>query len=324
MARPLRIEYAGACYHVINRGNAGEKILTSGQDKGRYLEYLKKAVERYSIKIHTYCLMSNHYHLLVETPEPNLSQAIQWLNVSYAVYFNKKQNRRGHLFQGRFKAILIDADEYLNQLSRYIHLNPVRAAMVKTPGEYPWSSYPSYIGKTKGPGWLETKWLLSLFGKKKKEAIRNYKNFVEKIDIEDLENLDKQVVGGFILGNTAFADWVKDTFLSARDEEKEIPQLSKLKPRPSVERIVQAVGNEFGCRKGAVLERGRKNNKAREIAIYLARDLSGISCKELGMFFSGISGAAITMKYKQIIKEMDNNKSFRRKVNRIKKHILNI
>ncbi len=109
----MRIEYPGAFYHVINRGNAGEKIFKSKRDKGKFLEYLEKAVERFSIIIHTYCLIDNHYQLLMETPEANLSVAVQWVNVSYAVYFNRKRQRSGHLFQGRFKAILVDADEYL-------------------------------------------------------------------------------------------------------------------------------------------------------------------------------------------------------------------
>ena len=120
MASALCAEYPGAFYHVINRGNAGDDIFKSLRDREIFLEYLKSAVKRYRIKIHTYCLMTNHYHLLVETPEANLSRAIKWVNVSYTVYFNRKRQRRGHLFQGRCKAILVDADEYLKQLSRYI------------------------------------------------------------------------------------------------------------------------------------------------------------------------------------------------------------
>ncbi|MFQ6673753.1 MAG: transposase, partial [Fidelibacterota bacterium] len=130
MARPLRIEYPGAYYHVMNRGNAGENIFPGRDDKEKFLEYLAKAAEQYGIVVHTYCLMSNHYHLLMETPEANLSSAIQWLNVSYAVSYNRKHRRKGHLFGGRFKALLVDAEEYLTHLSRYIHLNPVRAKMV--------------------------------------------------------------------------------------------------------------------------------------------------------------------------------------------------
>ncbi|MBW2065942.1 MAG: transposase [Deltaproteobacteria bacterium] len=140
MARPLRVEYPGAYYHVMSRGNNQERIYEDDTDREKFLEYLGKASERFSIIIYTYCLMNTHYHLLVQTPEANLSLAMQWLNVSYATYLNRKRGRYGHLFQGRFKALLIDADGYLTHLSRYIHLNPVRAKMVSLPAEYPWSS----------------------------------------------------------------------------------------------------------------------------------------------------------------------------------------
>lgn len=150
MARSLRIEYPGVYYHVIHRGNAGEAIFRSKRDREKFLEYLAKAVERFGIKVHTYCLMTNH-HFLVETLEANLSRAIQWVNVSYAAYFNRKRQRRGHLFQERFKSIIVDADEYLKHLSRYIHLNPLRAKMVEQLISYPRSSYPAFAGKEKVP-----------------------------------------------------------------------------------------------------------------------------------------------------------------------------
>ena len=188
MARPLRVEYPGAFYHVINRGNAGEDVFKSLRDREKFIEYLETASLRFSIRIHTYCLMTNHYHLLVETPEANLSRAIQWINVSYAVYFNVKRQRSGHLFQGRFKALLVDADEYLKHLSRYIHLNPVRAKMVESAADYPWSSYPFFIGKEKIPQWLAADWLLSQFGKNLREAKKNYKAFVEGVDPGSVEN----------------------------------------------------------------------------------------------------------------------------------------
>ena len=155
MARPLRVEYPGAYYHIINRGNAGEKIFKNKRDKEKFLEYLALAVERFSIVVHIYCLMDNHYHLLLQTQEANLSKSIQWLNVSYATYFNKKRQRNGHLFQGRFKAILVDADNYLVQLSRYIHLNPVQAKIVASQDEFLWSSYSAFIGNKMCPAWLK-------------------------------------------------------------------------------------------------------------------------------------------------------------------------
>jgi len=322
MARPLRVEYPGAFYHVINRGNAGEKIFKNQRDKNKFLEYLQKAGERFSLIIHTYCLMSNDYHVLIETPQANLGRAMQWLNVCYATYYNRKRQRSGHLFQGRFKALLIEADEYLKELSRYVHLNPVRAKLVAKPQDYAWSSYPAFLKKNAGPEWLETEKILGYFGKRKKEAIKKYKKFVEAIEIERLENPHKQAVGGFILGEADFIQWVKETFLLSRKDEKEIPQLGELKPKVFIQSILEAVRAEFGSTEEQIVEKGRKRNKAREVAIYLARDLSGARCKELGALFGGISGAAITMRYNQVAREVCRNRTLKGKINRIKKQIL--
>ena len=154
MARPLRIQFPGAFYHVTARGNEQKNIFRSNRDREKFLSYLESAVDRYGVVIHAYCLMDNHYHALIETPKGNLSQIMRHINGAYTTYFNTKRRRAGHLFQGRFKAILVDRDEYATTLSRYIHLNPVRAGMVALPEEYPWSSYHYYVGRKKVPEWL--------------------------------------------------------------------------------------------------------------------------------------------------------------------------
>ena len=322
MARPLRVEYAGAFYHVINRGNAGEDLFKSRADRETFLEYTEKAVNRFAIKIHTYCLMTNHYHVLVETPHPNLSKAIQWINVSYATYFNRKHQRVGHLFQGRFKSILVEADEYLEQLSRYIHLNPVRAKMVESPGEFRWSSYPAFIGKVRAPAWLETEWLLSQFGKTEAEAVENYKDFVEKPDIETLDNPAKGLIGGFILGTPDFVNWVKKNLFS-RPDDKEIPQLRQLKPTVTVETIVEAVCQEFNCSRELIMKRGRKNNMARDLAIYLSKAMTGETGGKLGEYFGDISGAGITVRYNHVSDDIERNRKVRDYLKRIRERIVN-
>lgn len=323
MARPLRVEYPGAFYHVINRGNAGENLFKGIRDREKFLEYLETAIERFSLKIYTYCLMTNHFHVLLETRLPNLSQAIQWVNVSYAGYFNRKYQRNGHLFQGRFKSILVDADEYLKQLSRYIHLNPVRANLVEHPDEYKWSSYSTITGKTKEPAWLESAWLLSQFGTQRKQAITNYKKFVEEANTKDLKNPAKDLSGGFILGSPDFVIWIKETFLSTRSDENEIPQLRELKPRINIDQIVEAVCREFNCEIETILQKGRKRNVARDFAIYLVRVLSGEKGKNIGEYFGNISGAAITRRYNCLVKQIENNKRFRNRIQRLKHKIVN-
>ena len=323
MARPLRVEYPGAFYHVMHRGNAGADIFKSIRDREMFLEYFAKAVERFEIKIHTYCLMTNHYHILVETPHPNLSQAIKWINVSYAAYFNRKRNRSGHLFQGRYKSILVDADEYLKQLSRYIHVNPLRTKIVNVLAEYKWSSYPAFIGKIKPPDWLETDWLLSIFGKKRNLAAKSYQAFVEKVDFATLENPAKELTGGFILGSVEFVDWVKETFLSKRTAEKEITWLKELKPRLTPDNVVTVVCDEMNCDRDLILQKGRKKNLIRDIAIYLVRDLTGESGIELGRYFGNICGAGITSRYSHIEKEIQHNRKLKGTISRLKKRIIN-
>jgi len=324
MARPLRVEYPGAFYHVINRGNRNEVIFEGVRDKEMFLEYLDRATERFSLSIHTYCLMGNHYHLLVETAQANLSHAVQWLNVSYATYFNRKHQRNGHLFQGRFKAILVEADEYLKILSRYIHLNPVRAKLVSAPEEYLWSSYRAFVGKSKSPDFLQTDWLLATFGNKKQEAIKNYKDFVEEVDIRTLENPHTYAASGFILGNQEFVNWVEETFLSSRGNEKEIPQLRELKTKPSPERVVEKVCEEFERTEEEVLAKGLKRNKAREVAIYLSKQLTGLTCNNLGNFFGGVSGALITTMSNRIAEEKARNSVLKARVEKVKRQIFNI
>jgi putative transposase len=144
MARPLRITYPDAFYHITSRGNEQKPVFKSRKDRIKFLEYLESATERYNAVIHAYCLMDNHYHLLLETPSGNLSRIMAHINGAYTAYFNRKRDRAGHLFQGRYKAIVVEADEYAKELSRYIHLNPVRAKIVELPEGYEWSSYIYY------------------------------------------------------------------------------------------------------------------------------------------------------------------------------------
>ena len=324
MARPLRIEFPGAFYHVINRGNAGEDIFKSDRDREKFLEYLETGTERFALRIHTYCLMTNHYHLLVETPQANLGQAVKWINVSYATYFNRKRQRKGHLFQGRYKAILVDADAYLKQLSRYIHLNPLRARMVKRLDAYPWSSYRAFIGQTPAPEWLQTGWLLSLFGKQRKRAAGNYRRFVEEATGDSLENPDKDLAGGFLLGSPAFVDWVKSTFLSKSGSAlKNHSIMTELELRPTPDQVVEAVCRAFEHNRDDILEKGRKKNTARDVAIYLARDLCGKPNVDLGAFFNGISGAGITVRYNHVAQLMKTDRGFRNRVTQIKRRIIN-
>ncbi len=178
MARPLRIELAGALYHVTSRGDRREPIYLDDQDRELWLDTLAMVCERFNWRVHAYCLMTNHYHIVVETPEANLSKGMRQLNGVYTQRFNQRHQMSGHLFQGRFKGILVERDAYLLELGRYVVLNPVRAQMVDSPESWPWSSYLAMVGLGEAPSWLETDWLLGQFGKQRQRARQKYAQFV--------------------------------------------------------------------------------------------------------------------------------------------------
>lgn len=178
MARPLRIELSGGVYHVTSRGDRQEDIYLDDADRTSWLILLGQVCKRFNWVCHAYCLMDNHYHIIVETAEPNLSQGMRQLNGVYTQNFNRRHNRVGHVFQGRYKAILVERDSYLLELSRYVVLNPLRVGMVKNVDQWPWSSYAAMIGQSGCPEWLQTKWILGQFGKQRKRAIAAYIDFV--------------------------------------------------------------------------------------------------------------------------------------------------
>lgn len=321
MARSLRIEYPGAFYHVMNRGQRQDAIVDDDYDRERFLRSLERMSGQFAVRIHAYCLMTNHYHLILETPQPNLSRAMQWLNVSYAAYYNRRHGYMGHVFQGRYKAIVVEADEYLESLSRYIHLNPVRAEMVALPWEYPWSSCRFYVEPLQMPGWLYVDRLFAGFGKNRSAARKRYRTYVSESDRVDPF---KEGLVGSLLGSPAFVDWAKSTFFAPGCETREIPELNQLKPRPSVESIVACVGEHFKVSSELIVKRGMKHNHARDIAIFLSRDVSGAGCQALGQIFGRVSGAAITMRYKYTEQAIANDRKLRQVVDKLRERIMNI
>ena len=180
MARPLRIEFAGALYHVTARGDRQEDIYLDDADRQGFLSILEQVNNRFNWLVHAYCLMDNHYHLLVETLDSNLSNGMRQLNGVYTQTSNRRHGKAGHVFQGRYKAILVQKESYLLELARYIVLNPVRARMVRTAKAWPWSSYRDTAGYRQAPEWLTTEWMLSAFGKNLGAAQKKYRQFVSE------------------------------------------------------------------------------------------------------------------------------------------------
>lgn len=180
MARPLRLELSGGLYHVTSRGDGREDIYLRDEDRESWLEIFGQVCERFNWVCHAWCQMSNHYHLLVETPQANLSQGMRQLNGVYTQRFNRAHERCGHVFQGRYKAILVERDSYLLELARYVVLNPLRAKMIERLEDWPWSSYPATCGQAPLPSWLQTDWILAQFGESRASTIAKYVAFVHE------------------------------------------------------------------------------------------------------------------------------------------------
>ncbi|MHB8881307.1 MAG: REP-associated tyrosine transposase [Thermodesulfovibrionales bacterium] len=318
MARQLRIEFEGAFYHVTSRGNMRERIFFEDRDRERFLEILKRTKHRYGYLLHAYVLMDNHYHFMIETPKANLSQTMQNINTSYTVYANKKHRRSGHLFQGRFKAIIVDKDEYLVSLSRYIHLNPVRAGIVEKPEDYRWSSYGPYMDNSSGKDELtdigET---LSRFSERKQQAIKAYRDFVESgIGKEDKPFED--VEAGILLGRSTFKERIK-ALLDIRKEDGEIPQVRRLRKTITIDRVVEGCCGYYGKGREELLQR---RIGERGMAVYLSKVLSGRKNIEIGDYF-GIKGPAVSNVIKGFECRIENENKLKKEVELVKDRIIN-
>ena len=238
MARPLRIEFPGAVYHVTSRGNARQWIVADDTDRAAFVKHLGAVVERYHWLCHAWCLMDNHYHLLIETPEANLAAGMRTLNGGYTQAFNRRHGRQGHLFQGRYKAILVDREAYLLELSRYVVLNPVRAGMVEDPAEYAWSSYRSTSGQETPPGWLYTDWILSQFAPQRAPAVAAYQAFVEQgLAMDSPWNALR---GQLFLGDESFRQEM-ETKLAGTEWLQEVPREQRFAYRPALAELVRSL-----------------------------------------------------------------------------------
>ena len=314
MARQLRVEFENAFYHITSRGNQRDKIFYDAADRERFLKILTRTKERYGFLLHAYALMDNHYHLLMETAKANLSQIMQNINTSYTVYVNRKYQRSGHLLQGRFKGIIVDKDRYLIALSRYIHLNPVRAKLVKRPVDYPWTSYRAFIDQKVENSLVDTEETLSYFSKRRNRAVRGYREFVEADEGKD-ENPFGKIEAGILLGEGAFKEKVL-RLIERMKVDEEIPQTKRLRKRVSIDAVIKACQLFYGKNRKALVERAR-GNEGRQVAIYLAKIVSGEKGKEIGRHF-GIKGSAVSDAIKRIEARLDKESQLRRRIEFLK------
>jgi hypothetical protein len=227
------------------------------------------------------------------------------INGAYTTYFNIKRKRAGHLFQGRFKAILVEADEYVAELSRYIHLNPVRAGIVTKPEDYQWSSYRYFIGQDNAPEWLKTGFILNNFGKRAAEAVKKYRTFVEDLTGKEYKSPLQGAIGASILGSTGFIEEITANHVNAREADRNIPALRHLTHRPSSKEIIDVVNN-------MIVE----NEKlARRVSIHICHKYSGAKLREIGSLFD-VRETAITESSRRFLLRMEEDKKLREVVSR--------
>ena len=274
MARSLRIQFPGAVYHVTSRGNARGMVFDDDSDRAKFLDVLSSVIEKYRWLCHAYCLMGNHYHLLLETPEANLSRGMRQLNGIYTQVFNRRHGRCGHLFQGPYKAILVDKDTYLLTLCRYIVLNPVAAQLVATPEDWRWSSYAATARLVASPPFLTTEWLLSQFSQRREHARQRYRVFVA----EGFEQSSpwQDLRGGALLGNEDFVARFQPQ-LTEMQAVEEIPLVQRLAHRPLLERLLASGPKDANGRRSACTAHLEWGYPLKEIALFWGIHYSTVS-----------------------------------------------
>ena len=317
MPRPLRIEYENAYYHVMNRG-AGRRIFYGEEYYQAFLATLEEAHARFGLEVLAYCLMGNHYHLLVKTPLANLGRAMRHINGVYTQRHNRLRKIDGALFRGRYKAICVEEDSYQLQLSRYIHRNPLVAKMVERLEDYPWSSYPYYISATTKPAWLYTSEIFAQLGAKSKMR-QKYRHFVELGNDDELKQFYNKGNQLPYLGSDSFRDWIyqqREAMLDDVDISKK--DLSAL--RPSIDEIVERVADKFKVDQGDILAGGRltaKANMARKAAMYLCQQRGDYKLKAIATAFGLKRYGSVSAIIGNFKRDMEGDKALAKKVNRL-------
>lgn len=250
--------------------------------------------------------MSNHFHLLLETPAGNLSQIMQHINGAYTNYYNTKRRRSGHLFQGRFKALLVDADAYAKELSRYIHLNPVRAGIAATPGVYPWSSFRAYAGESAPPPWLNRNFILGYFGGITIESQTRYRRFVCETTDPPLKSPLDDVVASTFLGGKEFIEKIKSAYLKEKKKDRDLPALNEVSKKPGIEAIVLAAESVFGA----------ATPLSKQATLYVCHRYSGKTLGEIGHYF-GIGDSGVSQAGRRFLEKLNKDKKLQNDMEKI-------
>ena len=331
MARPLRIEYAGAWYHVTCRGNEKRPIFRDDKDRRGFVSKLTESLNLHSVQLHCYVLMPNHFHLVIKTLAANLSRFMQRFNTAYSIYFNLRHDRKGHLYQGRFKGILIEADEYLLELSRYIHLNPVRTKQCEHMPigqklgilkKYRWSSYHGYVSRARQVPFVCYDQILDYMGGNTVDGRKRYREFVIAGLHGKLQNPLEDARGGLILGSKHFLEWVEENFIAPLEPDKDVVNLSRITAPIPVRSIAEVVAREYGYSAESLIRKSAPNSalhEARQLLVELCYRLNGgrLSLRDLGRELGGISGSQIGRVHRLINERITRNSQLRGRISRL-------
>ncbi len=331
MARPLRIQYPGAYYHVMNRGNRREAIFSTDTDRSSFVDALAASCETFSVKLIACVLMANHFHLLVQTAHANLSEFMRHLLVTYTVRFNRRHGRSGHVFQGRFKSLLVEADEYLLPLSRYIHLNPIRSHQFQNTDiqnksdyltKYPWSTFPGYCYLRKRDKSIDYGWLLNTyFGEDSAQGRRRYRAYVQQGIEGEIENPFEEVVHQSILGSQSFVKWVKKKL--PRKGQREIPSLRKLQHDISAAHIIEEVARVGQVQAEDLLDRKTRLKDLRQTAMELSYRYSNEKQAAIGAVF-GVDYSTVSQSRARLRAKLKSSRKLNKQFNQIKEQVINL
>jgi REP element-mobilizing transposase RayT len=315
MSRPLRIEYPGAWYHVMNRGRRSEKIFLNEKDYHTFINLLIEACKLWKVNTSAYTLMPNHYHLLINTTEGNLSRFMRHIDGVYTQRFNKNHKCEGQLFKGRYKSILVDGDSYLLQLLCYIHRNSLRAEIAKDMDDFQWSSHRGYVSESKDYDWLYKEFILLILSEDKREWINKYRNFINQEDKKEVIKVLDSKKWPTILGSEEFISKIKKRFFKQK-ENKEIPESYDLSPE--IKQIKKVVCLFYGVNDEILHKSIRGSfNEPRNIAIFLSRKLRNNTLEEIGREFSLHRYSSVSTVLIRIKEQLKNNLRLQKKIKKI-------
>ena len=312
MARPLRIQYPGAVYHVMNRGGSRQRVFLDKQDYEAFLKTIGEVRDRWAVEVFAYCIMGNHYHVCLRTPEGNLSRVMQHLDGLYTQRFNRLHRRDGALFRGRYKAIVVDKDNYLAQVVRYIHLNPVEAGLVREPESYAWSSHRFYLRRSEVPEWLRIDDVMGEFS-----SIAQFHEFVLEGNDKALERFYKSGRQSPVLGDEEFRNRLMEKPIRV---DREHPRYERAAVRPSVDHVLKTLATRYGLKVEDLMKGKRgKDNEPRKVGMYLAKELCDLKLKEIAAQFGTGSYGTVGWACHGVASRMQADAKFRERVSSIRR-----